>query len=68
MAVVQLRLHSAAWEPFFGEGTQGVLQSKVSQMRPISDGSGRLRQRKSEPEEMLAQKCGAIIQPSTKPD
>lgn len=37
LAAVQLGYIPAAWEPFFGEGTQRVLHSKVSQMWPISD-------------------------------
>ena len=37
LAAVQLGYISVAWEPFFGEGTQRVLHSKVSQMWPISD-------------------------------
>jgi hypothetical protein len=37
LAAVQLGYIPAAWEPFFGEGTQRVLHSKVSRMWPISD-------------------------------
>lgn len=37
LAAVQLGYIPAAWEPFFGEGTQNVLHSDVSQMWPISD-------------------------------
>ena len=37
LAAVQLGYIPAAWEPFFGGGTQRVLHSKVSQMWPISD-------------------------------
>jgi nucleoside-diphosphate-sugar epimerase len=37
LAAVQLGYISAAWEPFFGEGTARVLHSKVSRMWPISD-------------------------------
>jgi hypothetical protein len=37
LAAVQLGYIPAAWEPFFGRGTQLVLHSKVSRMWPISD-------------------------------
>lgn len=37
LAAVQLGYIPAAWEPFFGQGTQLVLHSDVSQMWPISD-------------------------------
>ncbi|HEV8439508.1 MAG TPA: vitamin K epoxide reductase family protein [Methylomirabilota bacterium] len=37
LAAVQLGYMGAAWEPFFGPGTDRVLHSTVSQMWPISD-------------------------------
>lgn len=37
LAAVQLGYIPAAWEPFFGEGTQRVLHSDVSRSFPISD-------------------------------
>jgi len=37
LAAVQFGYIPAAWEPFFGEGTQKVLHSEMSQMWPISD-------------------------------
>lgn len=37
LAAVQLGYIPAAWEPFFGQGTDNVLHSDVSRMWPISD-------------------------------
>lgn len=37
LAAYQLGYTSSVYEPFFGEGTERVLTSKVSQMWPISD-------------------------------
>lgn len=37
LAAVQLGYVPAAWEPFFGPGTDRVLHSEVSRMWPISD-------------------------------
>ena len=37
LAAVQLGYIAAAWEPFFGPGTDRVLHSEVSRMWPISD-------------------------------
>ena len=37
LAAVQLGYVDAAWEPFFGEGTQRVLHSDVSRAWPVSD-------------------------------
>jgi hypothetical protein len=37
LAAVQLGYITAAWEPFFGDGTQRVLHSEVSKAWPISD-------------------------------
>lgn len=37
LAAFQLGYANTAWDPFFGNGTEQVLTSKVSQMWPISD-------------------------------
>lgn len=37
MAAYQLRHIGSAWDPFFGNGTQRVLDSDISKMFPISD-------------------------------
>ena len=37
LAAVQLGYIEAAWEPFFGSGTDRVLHSEISRMWPISD-------------------------------
>ena len=37
LAVCQIWFHGAAWDPFFGNGTQRVLTSSVSQAFPVSD-------------------------------
>ena len=37
LALYQLRMIDAVWEPFFGDGSRTVLDSKVSRVLPIPD-------------------------------
>ncbi len=37
LAVCQIWFHGQAWDPFFGNGTQRVLTSSISQAFPVSD-------------------------------
>lgn len=38
LGLYQLRVFDTVWEPFFGEGSQKVLNSPVSELLPIPDG------------------------------
>lgn len=39
LALYQYRIVSNVWEPFFGEGSKVILNSKTSKILPISDGA-----------------------------